>query len=102
MKIKTNDQVTIINGKEKGKTGKVIQVFPVENKIVVEGAHVIKKHLRAKSQTEKGQIIELSAPLAVAKVMLNCPKCSKPTRVGYKLDGSVKKRVCKQCGQFID
>lgn len=102
MKIKTNDKVKLISGKDKGKTGKVIQVFPVDQKIVVEGAHIIKKHLRAKSKSEKGQVIELASPLSASKVMLICPKCEKPTRVTYKLDGEKKKRHCRQCQQFID
>lgn len=102
MKIKVNDKVKILSGKDKGKTGKVIQVFADEGKIVVEGIHKIKKHLRAKSSTEKGQIIELSGPFAVGKAMLLCPKCEKPIRVGYKLEAGKKKRSCRACGQFID
>ncbi len=102
MKIKTNDKVKLLSGKDKGKTGKVIQVFPIDQKIVVEGVHIIKKHLRAKSQSEKGQVIELASPLSVSKVMLICTKCEKPTRVTYKLDGEKKKRYCRECKQFID
>ncbi len=102
MKIKTNDKIKMLSGKDKGKTGKVIQVFSDDNKVVVEGVNIIKKHLRAKSQTEKGQVIELSAPIAVSKTMLVCPKCDKPTRVSYKLDGEKKKRFCRNCKQFID
>ena len=102
MKIKTNDKVKIISGKEKGKEAKVIQVFPTDSKVVVEGANIIKKHLRAKSKTEKGQTIELSAPIAVSKVMLICPKCAKPARVGYKFEAGAKKRLCRACEQFID
>jgi len=102
MKIKTNDNVKIISGKYKGKTGKVIQVFPTDEKVVVEAVNIIKKHLRAKSQTEKGQVIELAAPFPVSKVMLLCTKCEKPTRVSYKLDGEKKKRFCRECKQFID
>ena len=102
MKIKTNDTVKVLSGKDKGKTGKVIQVFPVERKIVVENLNKIKKHLRSGKKGEKGQIIELASPLAVSKVMLVCTKCGKPTRVGYKLDGDKKKRVCGKCHEFID
>ncbi len=102
MKIKLNDNVKVISGKEKGKSGKVIQVFPTSGKVVVEGLHKIKKHLRSGKQGEKGQVIELSSPMATAKVMLVCTKCAKTTRVGYKMDGDKKKRVCRSCGEFID
>lgn len=103
MKIKTNDKVKIISGKEKGKIGKVIQVFGAEQKIVVEGVNVIKKHLRSRGkQGEKGQVLELSAPFLVSKAVLVCPKCEKATRVGYKFENEKKYRVCKKCGQSIE
>lgn len=90
-----------MSGKETGKSGKVVQVFPKEGKIVVEGLHQMKKHLRPKNSGEKGQILTLASPFPVAKVLLVCPKCDKPTRVGYKLDGDKKQRVCRRCGQVI-
>ncbi len=102
MKIKTNDQVKIIQGKDRGKTGKVIQVFRAENKVVVEGMNKIKKHMRAKKQGEKGQTIELSAPITGSNVMLVCTKCQAPTRVGYKFEGDKKMRVCRKCKEVID
>jgi large subunit ribosomal protein L24 len=102
MKIKTNDKVKILKGKDRNKEGKVIQVFPKANKLVVEGLNIMKKHLRTRKQGEKGQVIELSAPLQAANVMLVCPKCGKVCRVGYKKDGADKKRVCSQCKEFID
>ena len=102
MKIKTNDQVKILSGKDRGKTGKVIQVFTREQKVVVEGTNLIKKHLRARTQKDKGQVIELSAPMPVSKVALLCPKCQKATRVGYKVEGDKKARVCRKCKQTID
>ena len=102
MKIKTNDQVKILSGKDRGKTGKVIQVFTREQKVVVEGTNLIKKHLRARTQSDKGQVIELSAPIAVSKVALLCPKCQKATRVGYQLTGDKKARVCRKCKAVID
>ena len=101
MKIKTNDKVKIITGKDAGKEGKVIQVFSDSNKIVVEGANLMKKHMRPRQKGEKGQIIELSAPLNASNVMVICEKCGKPTRLGYKLDGDIKKRFCKKCNEFI-
>lgn len=102
MKIKTNDKVKILSGKDKGKTGKVIQVFPTEGKLVVEGLNVIKKHLRSKSKSEKGQVLELSAPFSASKVLLICPKCEKAVRVGFKTEGDKKYRICRKCTQHID
>lgn len=102
MKIKTNDQVHIMRGKDAGKTGKVVQVFPTENKVVVDGMNIMKKHVRARGEGQKGQVLELSAPINVSNVMLICSKCGKPTRVGYKKDGDTKKRFCKQCDQIVD
>lgn len=101
MKIKTNDKVKILAGKDRGKEGKVIQVFPKEGKIVVEGLNLMKKHLRPKKRGEKGQVIELAAPFSASNVMLICEKCGKPTRVGYKFEGDIKKRTCKKCKEAI-
>ncbi len=102
MNIKTNDKVKIIAGKDRGKEGKVIQVFKKENKIVVEGVNLLKKHLRARKQGEKGQVIELPAPLHVSNAKVICPKCGLAVRVSSKEEADVKKRVCKKCQQFID
>ena len=102
MKIKTNDNVKVMSGKDAGKTGKVIQVFPKEEKVVVEGVHIMKKNIKANKKGEKGQQIELSAPLHVSKLMLICPKCSRETRVGYRLEANDKKRVCRKCKELID
>lgn len=102
MKIKTNDKVKILSGKDKGKLGKVVQVFPEEGKLVVEGMNVIKKHLKTRSKNEKGQVLELAAPFFSSKAQLVCPKCEKPVRVGYKIENDKKIRVCRKCGQSID
>jgi len=101
MKIKTNDRVKIIAGKDRGKEGKVIQVFSAGEKIVVEGVNIMKKHLRPKKRGEKGQVIELSSPFAASNALVICEKCGKPTRVGYKIDGGIKKRTCRKCKEFI-
>ncbi len=102
MKIKTNDKVKILSGKDKGKIGKVVQVFPDDGKLVVEGLNVIKKHLKTRSKSEKGQVLELAAPFFGSKAALICPKCEKPARVGYKLENDKKLRVCRKCNQAID
>jgi large subunit ribosomal protein L24 len=102
MKIKTNDNVKVMSGKDAGKSGKVIQVFPTEEKVVVEGVNMMKKAMKTNKKGEKGQIIELSGPLHFSKVALVCSKCNQPTRVGYKMDGGDKKRVCRKCKELID
>ena len=102
MKIKVNDKVKILRGKDRGKEGKVIQVFPEAEKLVVEGVNIMKKHMRPRRQGEKGQTIELSAPLHLSKVSLLCPKCGRSGRVGSKLEAGAKKRICRKCKELID
>jgi len=101
MKIRKGDTVLIISGKDRGKTGKVLNVFPREEKVVVEGTNIRKKHVRPRRSGEKGQIVEMPAPLSISNVKLICPKCSKATRVGYKIAEEKKYRICKKCGQEI-
>lgn len=101
MKIKKNDQVLIITGKDKGKTGKVLNAMPKREAVVVESVNIRKKHMKPRKQGEKGQIMQMPVPVHVSNVMLVCPKCSKPTRVGYRLDESGKSRVCKKCQQEV-
>jgi large subunit ribosomal protein L24 len=97
MRIKKNDQVKVNLGKSSGKTGKVLRVFPAENKIIVEGLNLIKKHMRPKKEGEKGQRVEIPGKMNVSNAMLVCPKCGKTTRVGSKQLGDKKVRVCKKC-----
>jgi len=101
MKIKKGDTVLIISGKDRGKKGKTITVLPKENRIVVEGINLRKKHLRPRREGEKGQMVEIAAPLNVSNVKLICPKCKTPTRVGHKVVGKNKFRTCKKCEQEI-
>jgi large subunit ribosomal protein L24 len=101
MKIKKGDTVLIISGKDRTKKGKVSEVLPRENRIIVEGINIVKKHVRPKRAGEKGQRVEVSRPLDVSNVKLICFKCKKPTRVGYKMIGNKKHRICKKCGQEI-
>lgn len=102
MKIKKGDQVLIISGKDRGKRGKVLDILTKERRVVVEGINIRKKHVKPKKSGEKGQIVEKPAPLAVSNVQLNCPKCGKSTRVGYKVSDSKKRRTCKKCQSEID
>lgn len=103
MKIKKNDKVKIIAGKDKGKQGKVLQVFPQKEKVIVEGLNLVIKHVRPRRAGEKGQRIQFPASLNVSNVMLVCSKCNKPTRVGYKiLENGKKVRICKKCKEVVD
>jgi len=102
MKIKKGDTVLVISGKYRGKTGKVLKVFPKERKILVEGVNIVKKHQKPKRVGEKGQIIELPSPIDISNVKLICPSCKKATRVGYKLEKGQKERICKKCGAKIE
>ena len=104
MKIKKGDTVLIISGKDRKKTGKVLEVFPKDNRIIVENINIVKKHIRPKRTGEKGQKVEVPRPLDVSNVKLICPKCKKAVRAGYGLisRGREKKfRICKKCGQEI-
>lgn len=103
MKIKKGDTVQIMAGKDAGKTGKVTQVLPKENKVVVEGANVMVKHIKAQSSDQKGQRLEFFAPLDASNVMLVDPKTQKPTRVGYKvLENGQKVRIAKKSGEELE
>ena len=97
LKIKTGDNVLVLRGKSKGKSGKVIQTMPPMRKVVVEGANILKKHLRSRKKGTKGQVIEFAAPIALANVKLICPACSKPARIGFRLEAGKKVRYCKKC-----
>jgi len=101
MKIKKGDQVKSILGKDNGKTGKVLRVFPETEKILVEGLNMIKKHIRPRKEGEKGQRLELPAKMNASNVMLICPKCGKAVRVGYKRNNDKVLRICKKCNSEI-
>jgi len=101
MKIRKNDTIKIITGKDKGKTGKVLKVFPVQNRILVEGLNLFKKHVRPKREGEKGQTIDVSRPLNVSNAMLVCGNCGKTTRVGFVVEEKNKFRVCRKCNSRI-
>jgi large subunit ribosomal protein L24 len=102
MKIKTGDTVLIISGKDRGKTGKVIEVFPKDQRIMAEGINVVKKHVKPKRSGEKGQKVEVPRPFNVSNVKLICPKCKTATRIGARIIEKKKYRTCKKCGQQID
>jgi large subunit ribosomal protein L24 len=101
MKIKKGDQVQILSGKDRGKRGTVILALPQEGRVVVEGINIVKRHRRAKSNTEKGERIEKPAPIHASKVMLVDKETGKPTRVGFKFEGKTKVRVSRQSGKQL-
>jgi len=101
MKIHKGDTVLIISGKDRARKGKVIEVFPKKSRVIIEGINLRKKHVKPKRSGEKGQIVETPAPINVSNIKLICPKCGKPTRLGYKIEGKRKYRICKKCGQEI-
>ncbi|MDO8560343.1 MAG: 50S ribosomal protein L24 [bacterium] len=98
MKIKTGDKVMVIRGKDRGKTGKVLQAFPRLGVLSVEGMNLAVKHLRPRRSGEQGQKVQFPAPMPAAKVMLVCPQCGKPTRVGVAvLENGRHERRCHHC-----
>jgi large subunit ribosomal protein L24 len=103
MKIRKNDTVLVIVGKDRGKKGKVRKALPKEDKVIVEGVNMIKRHSRATGQARQAGIIELEAPLDISNVMLICNKCNKPTRIGFRfLSDGRKARFCRSCDEVID
>jgi len=101
IKVKKGDEVIVLKGKDRGKKGKVIKVLPKEGRVVVEGLNLVKKHLRPKRQGEKGEIIAVPRAINVSNVALWCPTCGKGVRVGYRIEGDKKIRICKKCQQLI-
>lgn len=96
MKIRTNDTVQIMTGKDKGKTGKVLRVFPAKNMVMVEGVNQFKRHMKGQVQGQKSEIVTITKPLHAAKVSLIDPKKKKPTRVGYKTEKGKKIRIARK------
>ncbi|MEX2145147.1 MAG: 50S ribosomal protein L24 [Candidatus Spechtbacterales bacterium] len=101
MKVKTGDKVLVIRGKNRGKSGKVTDAFPREQKVLVEGINKQKKHIRPKKKGEKGQTVERETPISLSNLKLICESCGKPARIGYKMEGNVKYRFCKKCKSVI-
>lgn len=108
MNIKKGDTVLIIAGKDKGKQGTVSRAMPQDNKVIVEGLNIVKKHVRPQGQTRQGGVIDKAMPLQVSNTMLICTECGEPTRVGHErrpvgADQKVRSvRVCKKCSKIIE
>ena len=101
MKIKKGDTVKVLSGNDKGKTGEVLEVIPKAEKVIVKGVNVRKKHVKPRKQGEEGGIIPVECSIHSSKVNVVCPKCGKPARVGYVMEGDTKVRVCKKCGNKL-
>ncbi|TET26331.1 MAG: 50S ribosomal protein L24 [Dehalococcoidia bacterium] len=103
MKIRKDDTVLVITGKDKGKTGKVRFAYPRKEQLIIEGINFIKRHTRARGRVRQAGIIQLEAPVRISDVKLLCSRCNHPTRVGFRfLEDGREVRVCRRCGEVID
>ena len=101
--IKKNDTVILLSGDEKGKSGRVLDILSSKDRVIIERLNMIKRHMKPSKQYAQGGIIEKEAPVYMSKVMLVCPKCSKPTRIGNTiLENGKKIRSCKKCGEVVE
>ena len=101
MKIRKSDNVMVLAGKDKGKTGVIDRVFVEEGKVTVKGIAMAKKHVKPSRKNPQGGIIDINLKVDVSNLALVCPSCGKPTRVGYKISENQKTRVCKKCNQSV-
>ena len=101
MKVKKGDTVQVLSGNDKGKTGEVLEVMPKQEKVVVKGVNIRKKHVKPRKQGDEGGIISVESAIHTSKVNVVCQKCNKPARIGYKMEKDGKVRVCKKCGTVI-
>lgn len=102
LNVKKGDTVVVLSGKDKGKQGKITQAMPKKGKVVVEGINKVKRHTKPSVKAPQGGILTKEMPLHACKVMLVCPACNKPTRVGHKEVNGKNVRACKKCGEIID
>lgn len=102
MRLRKGDLVTVLTGKERGKKGKILRVLPEEGRVVIESLNFVKVYTRPSQQNPKGGIAQVEGKLHRSNVQLVCPRCSKPTRIGYQfLADQTKQRVCKKCNEII-
>ena len=97
MKIKKGDTVYVLSGNDRGKKGEVLEIIPKTEKIIVKGVNIRKRHVKPKKQGEEGGIIPVECAIHSSKVNVVCPKCGKPTRIGYIMEKDEKVRICKKC-----
>lgn len=101
MKFKKQDEIIIVSGKDKGKTGKIEGLLPKTNRVLVAGMNQYKRHTKSQGQGKPGGIVTITKPLPVGAIALVCPKCKQQTRLGFVFEGKEKKRICKKCKQAI-
>lgn len=101
MKLKKGDEVKVMAGKDKGKVGKIEKIIKKEERLVILGVNLYKRHLKTQGRGRPGGIVDIVRPLPQSSVALVCPKCKKVTRVGFKFDKQIKMRTCKKCGGKI-
>lgn len=101
MKFKKGDNIKVLKGKDKGKTGKIERIFPVSGKVLVLGVNQYKRHLKAKTRNQKSEIVVITKPLPAASVGFICPKCTKTARLGYSFVNDKKARICRKCDEII-
>ena len=101
LRLKKGDTVRVLRGRDRGKKGKIMAVLPKENRALVEGLNMIFRHVRAQRAGEKGQRVQVAAPLRLSNIQLICPNCKQGTRVGIRREGETRTRVCKQCEAVI-
>ena len=99
-KLKKEDLVKVVTGREKGKTGKVLKVDRYKGRIIISGINMMKKNKKPRKKGEKGGIVEIEAPISISNVMIMCKKCG-PTRIGIEISGNNKIRKCKKCGEVL-
>lgn len=102
MTVKKGDTVVVIAGKDKGKKGKILEVFPKDNRVIVDGVNIVSKHKKARTQQEQSAIIKKTAPIDASNVMVVCGVCGKATRVAHREIDGKKVRVCKKCSASLD
>jgi large subunit ribosomal protein L24 len=98
VRLKRDDSVRVIAGKEKGKTGRILRIDRERGRVFIHGLNMVKKAVKKRKQTDRGGIIDIEGSVAISNVMIVCPKCG-PTRISYKIEGEVKHRVCRKCGE---
>lgn len=101
MKLKKQDEIIVVKGKDKGKRGKIEKVFSKLDMVLVPGLNLYKRHYKSRTQDKPSEIIEITKPFKVSNVALVCPHCHKETRIGYKMENKEKLRICKKCNKKI-
>ena len=103
MKVRKGDTVLVISGRDRGKKGKVLRAMPENTRVIVEGVNMIKRHLKARPPARQAGVVEREAPIHISDVMLLCPKCSKPARIGFRfLEDGKEVRACRACDEVVE